>query len=93
MANYVNNYSKSSQNHEQKFTTELLGKFIASRPQGASKRSIESYHYTLDGFVGYPVILHKASMPTLATYLVAMARLNSTHASEHYPDGCIAMIT
>ena len=39
----------------QKFTTELLDKFIASRPQGASKRSIESYHYTLDGFVGYTI--------------------------------------
>jgi len=39
----------------QKFTTELLEKFIISRPQGASQRSIESYHYTLDNFVGYPI--------------------------------------
>ena len=39
----------------QKFTTGLLGKFITSRPQGASNRTIESYHYTLDGFVGYPI--------------------------------------
>gem|GEM_PF-4943271 len=39
----------------QKLTTELLAKFIISRPQGASKRTIESYHYTLDGFVGYPI--------------------------------------
>jgi hypothetical protein len=38
-----------------KFTTELLGKFITSRPQGASSKSIESYHYTLDNFVGYPI--------------------------------------
>ena len=37
-----------------KFTTGLLAKFITSRPQGASQRTIESYHYTLDGFVGYP---------------------------------------
>jgi len=39
----------------QKFTNQLLEKFITSRPQGASQRSIESYHYTLDGFVGYPI--------------------------------------
>ncbi len=39
----------------QKFTTGLLEKFIISRPQGTSIRSIESYHYTLDGFVGYPI--------------------------------------
>ena len=39
----------------QVFTTELLGKFILSRPQGASHRSIESYHYTLDDFIGYPI--------------------------------------
>ena len=39
----------------QKFTTWLLEKFITSRPQGTSSRSIEAYHYTLDGFVGYPI--------------------------------------
>ncbi len=32
--------------------------FIISRPQGTSTRSIEAYHYTLDGFVGYPVTSH-----------------------------------
>ncbi len=49
----------ATQNNEvessQKFTTGLLEKFIISRPQGASARSIESYHYTLDNFVGYPI--------------------------------------
>jgi site-specific recombinase XerD len=47
----LDNGVKSSQ----KFTTELLEKFIISRPQGTSKRTIESYHYTLDNFVGYPI--------------------------------------
>ncbi len=47
------NYNQKS---SQKFTTELLGKFITSRPCGTSSRSIEAYHYTLDGFVGYPII-------------------------------------
>jgi len=41
--------------HLKKFTTELLDKFITSRPQGISRKSIESYHYTLDNFVGYPL--------------------------------------
>jgi len=43
--------SKSSQ----KFTNDLLDKFIASRPDGCSKRSIESYYYTLSKFVGYSI--------------------------------------
>jgi len=39
----------------QKFTTGLLEEFIIFRPQGTSSRSIEAYHYTLDGFVDYPL--------------------------------------
>jgi integrase/recombinase XerC len=38
-----------------KFTTELLKRFIASRPEGLSKRTIEFYQYTLTNFVGYPL--------------------------------------
>ncbi len=41
--------------YRQKFTTGLLEKFIISRPQGTSVRTIEAYHYTLDGFVNYPI--------------------------------------
>ena len=36
-----------------KFTRELLEKFIASRPDGYSKRTVEFYQYTLTGFIGY----------------------------------------
>ena len=38
-----------------KFTTELLEKFISSRSEGLSKRTIEFYRYTLTDFVGYPL--------------------------------------
>jgi len=38
-----------------KFTTELLEKFISSRPEGLSKKTIEFYRYTLTNFVGYPL--------------------------------------
>jgi site-specific recombinase XerD len=38
-----------------KFTTELLEKFISSRPEGLSKRAIQFYQYTLTNFVGYPL--------------------------------------
>ncbi|MFC1893065.1 tyrosine-type recombinase/integrase [Chloroflexota bacterium] len=29
--------------------------FLESRPQGISQRTVESYHYTLAGFIGYPM--------------------------------------
>jgi len=48
-------FTTSKAKCSQVFTTELLGKFILSRPQGAIHRSIESYHYTLDSFIGYPI--------------------------------------
>jgi len=38
-----------------KFTAELLGKFIISRPLGTSPRSIEAYHYTLGAFINHPI--------------------------------------
>jgi len=37
----------------QKFTKELFNRFLESRPQGISQRTVESYHYTLTGFIGY----------------------------------------
>ena len=39
----------------QKFTKKLLEKFLESRPQGISHRTVEAYHYTLSGFVGFPL--------------------------------------
>ena len=42
-----------SSRSSQKFTTDLLEKFIASRPEGLSKKTIQFYRYTLTGFVGY----------------------------------------
>ena len=39
----------------QKFTKKLLKKFLESRPQGISHRTVEAYHYTLSGFVGFPL--------------------------------------
>jgi len=47
--------SQTEVKSSQKFTTGLLDKFIISRPQGTSVRSIEAYHYTLDNFIGYPI--------------------------------------
>ena len=39
----------------QKFTTELLEKFITSRSSGTSLKTIGIYHLALDRFIGYPV--------------------------------------
>lgn len=41
--------------HPKKFTKELFEKFLQSRPQGISHRTGEAYHYTLSGFVGFPL--------------------------------------
>jgi intergrase/recombinase len=38
-----------------KFTTQLLEKFISSRPECLSKRIIQFHRYTLTNFVGYPL--------------------------------------
>jgi integrase/recombinase XerC len=38
-----------------KFTTELLEKFISSRPEGLSRKTIQFYRYALTNFVGYPL--------------------------------------
>jgi site-specific recombinase XerD len=46
--------SKYSQN-SQRFTEELFTLFMQSRPQGLSKRTIESYHYTLKDFEGFSI--------------------------------------
>jgi hypothetical protein len=34
-------------------TKDLFDSFLASRPQGISQRTVESYHYTLTGFIDY----------------------------------------
>ena len=36
-----------------KFTKYLFDLFLESRPQGISQRTVESYHYTLTGFISY----------------------------------------
>ena len=64
--NYV-----SSPESSQKFTTGLLEKFIIFRPQGTSIRSMEAYHYTLDGFVGYPI-----TSQGITTYLASLTCRN-----------------
>ena len=33
----------------------MFDKFRKSRTQGTSQRTVESYHYTLNGFIGYPL--------------------------------------
>ena len=46
----------------QLFTKELFDKFVQSRPQGISNRTLESYDYTLKGFIGYPIIAEGISL-------------------------------
>ena len=42
-------------NCSQKFTKDLLDKFLSSRASGTSPKTIGIYHLALDRFVGYPL--------------------------------------
>jgi site-specific recombinase XerD len=42
-------------NRSQKFTTDLLVKFLNSRATGTSQKTFRIYHLALDNFVGYPI--------------------------------------
>ena len=42
-------------NRSQKFTKDLLLKFLNSRASGTNPKTIELYHYALDRFIGYPL--------------------------------------
>jgi integrase/recombinase XerD len=86
----------------QKFTKELLEKFITSRPEGASKRTIESYHYTLDGFVGYPIIVDgvNAYLKSLTChngkakfYSCLRALCNWLYQNHYIPDNPIKQVS
>lgn len=79
-------------NRSKKFTIELLEKFITSRPQGTSFRSIEAYHYTLDCFVDYP-----ATAQGITAYLKTLTcnnpvKLNFIPVLEHFVIGFIRMV-
>jgi integrase/recombinase XerC/integrase/recombinase XerD len=56
------------------FTTELLEKFITSRPSGTSVKTKGVYHLALDKFIGYPV-----SPEGINTYLNSLICGNAKH--------------
>jgi site-specific recombinase XerD len=37
------------------FSQQLLDEFLKARPQGITARSVSTYHYTLDKFIGCPI--------------------------------------
>ncbi len=86
----------------QKFTTGLLEKFITSRPQGTSIRSIEAYHYTQHGFAGYTITSHGItsylSRLTCGNgkakfYSCLRALFNWLHRSGYIPDNPIKQVS
>jgi len=58
----------------QVFTTELLDKFIKSRPSGTTAKTIGVYHLALDNFVGYPI-----SPEGINSYLNSLKCGNARH--------------
>jgi len=55
-------YEYFSPKSSQKFTKELFDKFVQSRPQGISNKTLESYDYTLKHFIGYPITAEGISL-------------------------------
>ena len=62
--------SKSSQ----KFTKEILEKFLNSRASGTSPKTINVYHLALDRFIGYPL-----TPEGINTYLNSLTCGNAKH--------------
>jgi len=56
------------------FTTQLLEKFITSRPSGTSPKTIGIYHLTLDIFVGYHI-----TPEGINAYLNSLTCCNAKH--------------
>ena len=85
----------------QKFTRELLQRFIASRAQGISRKTQENYHYTLDRFVGYPLTgeginTYLANLTCrngkLKFYSCLKALCNWLHRNGHIAQNPIALV-
>ncbi len=49
------NHVQEVVNSSQKFTREILDKFLSSRASGTSPKTIAIYHLALDRFIGYPL--------------------------------------
>ncbi len=86
----------------QKFTKVLFDKFLESRPQGISQRTVESYHYTLTGFIGYPLTaegitqyLNSLSCHNgkLKFYSCLRALCNWLYQNGHIPDNPISKVS
>ena len=60
----------------QVFTTQLLEKFIKSRPSGTSPKTIGVYHLALDNFIGYPITPEgiNAYLNSLSCFCLGLAR-------------------
>ncbi len=72
----------------QKFTTELLAKFIFSRLEGLSRKTIQFYRYTLTGFVDYPlspegVGSYELTAEGIQTTLKILSRKTDIHCNPH----------
>ncbi len=51
----VSRSKDSASNRSQKFTNEILEKFLNSRASGTSIKTINLYHLALDRFIGFPL--------------------------------------
>ncbi|MFC2034036.1 tyrosine-type recombinase/integrase [Chloroflexota bacterium] len=68
------NSSITTSESSQKFTRNLLDKFLNSRATGTSPKTFKIYHLTLDNFVGYPL-----TPEGINTYLNSLTCGNAKH--------------
>ncbi len=68
------NPSVTTLKSSQKFTREILGKFLNSRASGTSPKTFKIYHLALDRFIGYPL-----TPEGINTYLKSLTCGNAKH--------------
>ncbi len=73
IAHHLNPDSPAS-NCSQKFTKDLLDKFLSSRASGTSPKTIELYHFALDRFLDYPL-----TPEGIRSYLDSLTCRNGKH--------------
>ena len=68
------NLSVTTSKSSQKFTKEILEKFLSSRASGTSPKTLRIYHLALDRFIGYPL-----TSEGINTYLNSLTCGNAKH--------------
>ena len=73
-SNPITRSTTQDSNRSQKFTKDLLDKFLSSRASGTSPKTLRIYHLALDRLIGYPL-----TPEGINTYLNSLTCGNAKH--------------